>query len=339
MANQRVAVLLVALTLFSASPASAQERPPCSGFSWGFKSICDEIPDIVGAWVETEHHEGGRYDSVAGQFVDGNTLQRTTGGLFVWRKSDNFTAFTDGYWTWVNGPYGLQERLNSERFEWESDPPERASEAAREVPTAPTTVPIAAPPPSVSESPANLQDARDELLYSPWNPERAMQNVLRDLGLDRGPLASMFYEPRAKGLAMTFFLKQALDPTASYVSAGTDYKNYLYSAVSNGSLGNELQDGYALIGGGQNQGRSALIDLLTRVRAGETATNPYRRDLYPILSNVEGVGEVVYVLLRPTMGESLARGGQSLVLARERHVLEQIANGSPKHVLELLFGD
>ena len=40
----------------------------------------------------------------------------------VWRKADNFTAFTDGYRTWVNGPDGLQQRLNSQRFAWEANP-------------------------------------------------------------------------------------------------------------------------------------------------------------------------------------------------------------------------
>ena len=40
----------------------------------------------------------------------------------VWRKIDNFTAFTDGGTSWVNGPNGLQSRLNSARFSWEKDP-------------------------------------------------------------------------------------------------------------------------------------------------------------------------------------------------------------------------
>ena len=44
------------------------------------------------------------------------------GGLLVWRKADNFTAFTDGGTTWVNGPNGLQSRPNGERFSWENDP-------------------------------------------------------------------------------------------------------------------------------------------------------------------------------------------------------------------------
>ena len=37
--------------------------------------------------------------------------------FLVWRKADNWTAFTDGYRTWINGPSGLQVRLNTEHFE------------------------------------------------------------------------------------------------------------------------------------------------------------------------------------------------------------------------------
>ena len=37
-----------------------------------------------------------------------------------WRKADNRTAFTDGYRTWINGPNGLVDRLNSARFPWEA---------------------------------------------------------------------------------------------------------------------------------------------------------------------------------------------------------------------------
>lgn len=30
--------------------------------------------------------------------------------------------FTDGYRTWVNGPDGVERRLNSRRFSWEANP-------------------------------------------------------------------------------------------------------------------------------------------------------------------------------------------------------------------------
>lgn len=79
-------------------------------FILGFKTLADLIPDEVGEPLEAEHHDA----------PNGDGLQQTTTGLMVWRKADNWTAFTDGYRTWVNGPNGLQQRLNSERFEWEA---------------------------------------------------------------------------------------------------------------------------------------------------------------------------------------------------------------------------
>lgn len=80
-------------------------------FVHGFKLIKDQIPDVVGDCTENEHHNP----------ENGDGLQATTGGLLVWRKADNWTAFTDGYRTWINGPLGLQRRLNTERFPWEGD--------------------------------------------------------------------------------------------------------------------------------------------------------------------------------------------------------------------------
>ena len=70
------------------------------------------IPQTVGACLENEHHNP----------ENGDGLQATVGGLLVWRKADNWTAFTDGYRTWINGPNGLQQRLNSQRFVWEANP-------------------------------------------------------------------------------------------------------------------------------------------------------------------------------------------------------------------------
>jgi zinc/manganese transport system substrate-binding protein len=67
------------------------------------------IPNQVGTCLDNESFNPD----------NGDTLQHTTGGLLVWRKADNWTAFTDGYQTWINGPNGLQQRPNNERFSWE----------------------------------------------------------------------------------------------------------------------------------------------------------------------------------------------------------------------------
>jgi hypothetical protein len=51
--------------------------------------------------------------------VSGDAMQRSTGGLLIWRKADNWLGFTDGSTTWINGPYGLLSRRNDQRFPWE----------------------------------------------------------------------------------------------------------------------------------------------------------------------------------------------------------------------------
>lgn len=79
-------------------------------FVLGFASMAQAIPQ-VGQCLENQHSA-----------ANGDSQQQTTGGLLVWRKADNWTAFTDGYHTWVSGPQGLQQRLNTERFCWEAPP-------------------------------------------------------------------------------------------------------------------------------------------------------------------------------------------------------------------------
>lgn len=100
--------LLVSLFAVSLAPNAASAAPSCQ-FVLGFKTLHDLIPQIVGDCLQNEYYNG----------INGDGLQQTTKGLLVWRKADNWTAFTDGYHTWINGPFGLQERLNTQRFDWE----------------------------------------------------------------------------------------------------------------------------------------------------------------------------------------------------------------------------
>mgnify|MGYP005843961203 CR=1 FL=1 len=139
-----VAVLVLATTT-TVGVASAQPMPE---FKLGFKALAEQIPDVVGEPLEDDHHAA----------VTGEGLQRTTKGLLVWRKADNRAAFTDGHWTWVSGPLGVQRRLNGERFKWE--------------------VPNAGPPPAG----ASLQAGSllsDRLLVT-WygNPNTGLMGVL-----------------------------------------------------------------------------------------------------------------------------------------------------------------
>ena len=105
-------LLLLCAALFLGVPSAwAADCKFVLGFAT-LKALIDEAegPDKVGKCLENEHFNP----------ENGDALQRTTGGLLVWHKADNWTGFTDGYRTWINGPYGLQVRLNTEQFDWET---------------------------------------------------------------------------------------------------------------------------------------------------------------------------------------------------------------------------
>ncbi len=91
--------------------ASSQPAPDGvqAEFKLGFGALAGQIPEGAGQPLEDEHYG-----------ANGDALQRTTRGLMVWRKADNWTAFTDGAVTWINGPEGLQSRPNDQKFGWES---------------------------------------------------------------------------------------------------------------------------------------------------------------------------------------------------------------------------
>jgi hypothetical protein len=124
-------VAIAALGFAPASPAFARPDTQSCGFVLGFAALRGLVgPDVVGSCLEAQRTT-----------AEGNAEQRTTGGLLVWRKADNWTAFTNGNETWLNGPGGLQRRLNVTRFSWEgdaasyppADPPPPASHPAAPV--------------------------------------------------------------------------------------------------------------------------------------------------------------------------------------------------------------
>lgn len=107
--------LVITLTPLAAVPTPAQAAD-CQ-FVLGFLTLEQLIPSQVGNCLTDVQYNPANGDAL--QFTAGPT---GLGGLLVWRKSDNFTAFTDGFRTWINGPFGLQMRLNSQRFFWERNP-------------------------------------------------------------------------------------------------------------------------------------------------------------------------------------------------------------------------
>ena len=101
--RRRLAALIVAglLALLAAPTAAALSPFPdyeCEivlGFA-SLKALVDDAegPNKVGICVENEqfHPDTGR------------SLQKTIGGLLIWRKADNWTAFTDGNRTGSKDP-------------------------------------------------------------------------------------------------------------------------------------------------------------------------------------------------------------------------------------------
>ena len=104
---------LLSSGLVTVAVAAAQSETPSSSqqprFELGFKTLAAMIPRFSGQPVESEHPT-----------TNGNVLQRTTTGLMVWKKANNWTGFTDGAMTWINSPFGLLERPNDQQFAWET---------------------------------------------------------------------------------------------------------------------------------------------------------------------------------------------------------------------------
>jgi hypothetical protein len=93
----------------------------------------------------------------------------------AWRKADNWTAFTNGHTTWINGPYGVQSRLNDQRFPWEAAAPVATPQPAPRppAPLQPTPPPVQpAPQPPVQPAPAPMGETVLDILSitSPVKP-------------------------------------------------------------------------------------------------------------------------------------------------------------------------
>src|SRR5579872_715072 len=106
----RSGLALAALAL-SVTPLAVHAQTPGCQFVLGFQTLHDMDAGDVGACQDNQAFA-----------PNGDAQQHTTSGLLVWRKADNWTAFTNGYLTWINGPSGLAKRLNTQRFSWEANP-------------------------------------------------------------------------------------------------------------------------------------------------------------------------------------------------------------------------
>ena len=147
MIRRLLTVLVLAAILVPAAAVGPREQPTeaqpgtCT-FTLGFATlrgmIIAQFGDIVGPCLENEWHNA----------FNGDGLQQTTGGLMVWRKCDNWTAFTNGSTTWLNGPTGLVTRPNAGPLF-----PFEASNCPAG-PAGPPPGPSAPPPPAPAQPPA-----------------------------------------------------------------------------------------------------------------------------------------------------------------------------------------
>ncbi len=107
-----VAIVGTLLAVSSIWPSVASPAAADCEYKLGFKLLHDLIPEVVGVCKGDETHNA----------TNGDALQETVNGLLVWRKADNWTAFTNGNMTWLNGPCGVESRRNEEAFPWELTP-------------------------------------------------------------------------------------------------------------------------------------------------------------------------------------------------------------------------
>ena len=220
--GRTIRALLLGIALLLVTP-SVSLAADCQ-FVLGFKSLRDLIGhDIVGECLDNEHYN-----------VIGDSNQHTTGGLLAWRKADNWTAFTDGYRTWVNGPNGLQQRLNTERFEWEAD---YAPGGGIATPTpAPTTPPTQIPQPARATfelNPAHILEPVIAVLRTTPSGEAAYQTLLRfDVGIIFGgnpPRGQYIFDsPTNRIVIYGKYFQLSPEDLARYVAGGAALAKYFH---------------------------------------------------------------------------------------------------------------
>lgn len=190
---------LIVMLVASVSPASAA----ACRFDLGFQVLHDAMPDVVGECKGDQHYNPS----------NGDALQETTNGLLVWRKADNFTAFTDGYRSWVNGLYGIQERLNSARFDWEPPDPQAINLTLDDMPAG--FVPV---------DELNRFQYNEEIVRDAPNPQKMAQR-LQDTGRLYG-YVSGFAQLTAAGLAGTLLASSDVDLYANADGAHRSLQQY-----------------------------------------------------------------------------------------------------------------
>ena len=83
-------------------------------------AACVLVPQAAALERGLERRTIGACTSAPATAPNGDLVQPTTTGLVVVRGFDGHAAFTDGVRTWIDGPSGIQRRMNGDRFDWET---------------------------------------------------------------------------------------------------------------------------------------------------------------------------------------------------------------------------
>lgn len=247
----------VAAIVVQPTTALAQTAPPCQ-LVLGFRAIHDLYPEFIGDCIDNQTFA-----------ANGDAIQHTTNGLLVWRKADNWTAFTDGFYTVIHADV-LYSRLNTARYEWEgptdgvvcptgmncslpaSDPTGPLDLMLHLVPASPDGSPDATYPQPTSTihwmlNPALLTAALNQRLTqlstpapnSQEGPPPPLAFILASDGGYLGPL--MFSEqPEAGGYAVVaqrvMFVGLKAASGVPFVKAGDPNPGIVYDVVQDGGL-------------------------------------------------------------------------------------------------------
>jgi carboxymethylenebutenolidase len=192
-------IVLMAACWLRLVPAADAQSASCQ-FSLGFAALHDLDPADIGDCIDNQTFAG-----------NGDAQQHTTLGLMAWRKADNWTAFTNGYRTWINGPNGLVSRLNTDRFAWESGPAAASSTPQRT--DAFDWLPASAQP---------CLPAPDALHIAYTNGRMALTAVI-DRPSGPGPFPAVLLLHNSLGLQQQVLDRAAFLAAHGYVAVAPDY--------------------------------------------------------------------------------------------------------------------
>lgn len=240
-------------------------------FVLGFATLARLLGGAAGVPTENEH-----FNPESGDSLQATRMPNGKPGLMVWRKADNWTAFTDGYHTWINGPFGLQQRLNTARFDWEK----------------PLVETLPAPVIAQWSSP-NCWEGR------PYGPPIAI--VLHTAAGSEGGMEAWFGNPDAQVSAHWGIPLDAAQPVDQFVAltdrawhAGIREPDNRWDALYKAELGAD-----AVYDGFQENPNNWTVGIETEDRglAGQPVTDSqYRRTLYAVAYSIGYYPTIKYLL-------------------------------------------